>query len=201
MSHPTLSSGIKITYSHNFLSWLRTENLSLALTTYQSSRLMLVGVNNQGTFSGFERIFNRAMGFYAAKDSERLYLSSRYQLWQLDNVLNPGQLYNNYDKLYIPRIGYTTGDIDIHDIAVDSQWQIIFVSTLFNCLATVSDKHSCTPLWKPSFISKFINEDRCHLNGLAMVDGKPGYATACSQSDVVGGWREKEGQGMCHRYS
>ncbi|MEO1374142.1 MAG: TIGR03032 family protein [Cyanobacteria bacterium J06635_10] len=186
---------IEVTHSRNFISWLQQQQISIALTTYQSSRLMLIGINDEGTFSGFERIFDRAMGLYATPD--RLYLSSRYQLWQLDNITTPGELYNGYDKLYVPRIGYTTGDLDIHDIAVDNSGQVIFVSTLLNCLATVSQKNSCTPLWKPPFISKVINEDRCHLNGLAMRDGKPAYVTACSQSDVVDGWREKRRDGGC----
>ncbi|VEP18489.1 TPR domain protein component of TonB system (fragment) [Hyella patelloides LEGE 07179] len=197
MSNPNPSLKIQVSHSRNFLSWLSDQQISLALTTYQSSRLMLVGVNPQGQFSGFERIFDRAMGLYVTPDSQRLYLASRYQLWQLNNVLSPGQLHNHYDKLYVPRIGYTTGDLDLHDLAVDSQGRIIFVSTVLNCLATVSHQHSCLPLWKPSFISKVINEDRCHLNGLAMVEGKPAYVTACSQSDVVGGWREKRKTGGC----
>lgn len=191
------SSGIQITHSRNFLSWLAQHNISLALTTYQSSRLMLVGTTTEGTFSGFERIFNRAMGLCTTADGERIYLASRYQLWQLDNVLKPGQLHNSHDKLYIPRIGYTTGDIDTHDVVLDDRGRVLFISTLFNCIATTSDKHSCQPLWKPPFISKVINEDRCHLNGLAMVAGEAKYVTACSQSDVVGGWREKRGNGGC----
>lgn len=191
------SSGIGINCSRNFISWLRQYDLSLAVTTYQTSRLMLIGADEAGKFSGFERIFNRAMGLYATPDSERIYLAAKYQLWQLDNVLPPGQLHENYDRLYIPRVGYTTGDIDTHDVAIDREGNIVFVSTLFNCLATVSDKHSCRPLWKPAFISKVINEDRCHLNGLAMVEGKPKYVTACSKSDVVGGWREKRINGGC----
>ena len=171
-----------------FLDWLQGQKFSLALTTYQSSRLILLGVNSEGRLSGFERIFDRAMGLYAT--SERLYLSSKYQVWQLDNVLSPGQLYDGYDKLYVPRLGYTTGDLDIHDLTVDRTGQLVFVSTLLNCLATVSQRHSCLPLWKPPFISQIVNEDRCHLNGLAMVEGEPGYVTAVSQSDVVDGWRE-----------
>jgi uncharacterized protein (TIGR03032 family) len=114
---------------------------------------------------------------------------------ELDNVLESGKLYQEYDKLYIPRIGYSTGDIDIHDIAIDKNNQIIFISTLFNRIATVSDRHSCKPLWKPGFISQYINEDRCHLNGLAMVGGEAKYVTASSQSDVVDGWRDRRQNG------
>ncbi|MHC5731640.1 MAG: DUF4915 domain-containing protein, partial [Nostoc sp.] len=115
------------------IDWLQSQQISLAFSTYQSSRLMLLGVNTYGQLSGFERVFDRAMGLYATP--ERIYLSSRSQLWQLDNVLTPGQLYDGYDKLYIPRIAYTTGDLDIHDLAVETDNErIVFISTILNCL-------------------------------------------------------------------
>ncbi len=179
--------------SREFPQWLAQQNISLALTTYQTGQLFFLGVNESGQLSGYQRLYDRAMGLHATP--ERLYLSCKYQLWQLDNALEPGQLYQNHDKLYIPRIGYTTGDLDIHDVAIDRDGKIIFVSTLLNCLATVSHYKSCQPLWKPSFISRIINEDRCHLNGLAMVDGSPGYVTACSRSDLVDGWRDQRVDG------
>jgi predicted O-linked N-acetylglucosamine transferase (SPINDLY family) len=40
-------------------------------------------------------------------------------------------------------------------------------------------------------------EDRCHLNGLAMIDGQPAYMTAVSRSDVAAGWRERRHAGGC----
>ncbi|WP_445635254.1 protein O-GlcNAc transferase [Nostoc sp. DSM 114161] len=182
--------------SRHFIDWLQIQQISLAFTTYQSSRLMLLGTNARGELSGFERFFDRAMGLFATQ--ERIYLSSRFQLWQLDNVLALGQLYDGYDKLYIPRIAYTTGDLDIHDLVVETDNQrIVFISTILNCVATVSDRHSCIPLWKPKFISSLVNEDRCHLNGLALVDGKPRYVTLCGESDVVDGWRDKRQGGGC----
>lgn len=181
--------------SRHLPEWLIEQQISLALTTYQSSRLILLGTGPDGRISGFERLFDRAMGLFA--NSERLYLSSKYQIWQFDNVLQSGQQYNGYDALYVPRIGYTTGDLDIHDLIVDQSGRLVFVSTLLNSLATVSRHHSCTPLWHPPFISQIINEDRCHLNGLAMVDGEPRYVTACSQSDIIDGWRDKRRTGGC----
>ena len=188
---------VQIIASRNFIDWMQASQISLAFTTYQSSRLMLLGIDAQGKMSGIERIFDRAMGLYTTPS--RLYLASRYQLWQLDNVLGAGELYNNYyDKVYVPRIAYTTGDLDVHDLALSTDSnQPVFISTLLNCLATTSDSYSCTPLWKPAFISSIINEDRCHLNGLAMVEGKPRYVTACSQSDTIDGWRDKRQKGGC----
>jgi protein O-GlcNAc transferase len=179
--------------SRQFLDWLTAEKISLACTTYQTSRLILIGANPEGRFSGFERLFDRAMGLYATP--ERLYMSAKSQLWQLDNILSPGQLYNGYDKLYVPRIGHTTGDLDIHDVALNSAGEVIFISTLLNCLATLSERHSCAPLWKPKFISKIVTEDRCHLNGLAVVDGQPRFVTACSRSDIIDGWRSSRRDG------
>jgi uncharacterized protein (TIGR03032 family) len=185
---------LQIVCSRQLIDWLVQERLSFAFTTYQTRRLCFIGVQDQ-RIAGFERLFDRAMGLCATE--HQLYLSTKYQIWQLENALAPGQLHRGYDRLYVPRIGYTTGDLDIHDLVVDRTGRIVFVSSLLNCLATISPHNSCTPLWKPPFISKVLNEDRCHLNGLAMVDGQPHYVTAISQSDVVDGWRDKRRDGGC----
>ncbi len=114
------------------------------------------------------------MGLYATPD--RLYLSSRYNLWQVNHIVTLEQLYKGYDKLYLTRIGYTISDLNIHDIAVNNIQEVIFVSSLLNCLATVREKNSCI-LWKPPFISKVINQHRSHLNRLALGEGKTTYVT------------------------
>lgn len=74
---------------------------------------------------------------------------------------------------------------------------MIFVNTLFSCLATVSDRYSFIPLWQPPFISRLAAEGRCHLNGLAMEQGQPRYVTAVSRTDVADGWREHRQSGGC----
>ncbi len=38
-------------------------------------------------------------------------------------------------------------------------------------------------------------EDRCHLNGLAMVDGKPAFLTALGATDAPEGWRANKKDG------
>jgi uncharacterized protein (TIGR03032 family) len=148
-------------------------------------------------------------------------MSSLYQLWRLENALEPGQIADGYDAVYVPQVGYITGDLDIHDVVLveppqppllrgDQQVEpqvpslnngrlggVVFVNTLFSCLATISETKSFVPFWKPPFISKLAAEDRCHLNGLAMRDGQPRYVTAVSQSDVADGWRDKRKDGGC----
>jgi len=61
----------------NFPSWLISQQIRLACTTYQTSRLMLIGaVPETNRISAFWRIFDRAIGLFCTP--ERLYLSSKY---------------------------------------------------------------------------------------------------------------------------
>ena len=153
----------------------------------------MIGLQPDGRLSIFERTFSRCMGLSA--DDQTIWMSSLYQLWRLENVLDAGQIHDGYDRLYVPQVGYTTGDIDIHDVAVDGQGRAVFVNTLFSCLATISETHSFAPIWHPPFVSKLCAEERCHLNGLAMVDGKPRYVTAVGATDAPDAWRDQRRDG------
>jgi uncharacterized protein (TIGR03032 family) len=189
---PTPDAGtpkLELLPSRQFPNWLAERNLSLAFTTYQSGKLFRVGVQPNGRLSIFERSFNRAMGLWASP--ETLYLSTLFQLWRFDNALEPSQAYQGYDRLYVPQTAWTTGDLDIHDVAQDAKGRVVFVNTLFGCLAMPSEAESFVPLWRPPFVSRLAAEDRCHLNGLALRDGRPAYVTAVSRSDVADGWRDR----------
>jgi uncharacterized protein (TIGR03032 family) len=183
----------EITSSRQFPEWMAEQRLSLAFTTYQAGKLFLIGLNSNGRLSVFERTFNRCMGL--AGDGQTLWMSTLYQLWRLENALAPGQTAEGYDRFYIPRTAYTTGDLDIHDIGIGTDGKPVFIATLFGCVATLSETHSIRPLWKPPFISRLAAEDRCHLNGLAMADGVPRFVSAVSKTDVADGWREKRRDG------
>ncbi len=185
---------LEISGSRQLTSWMFEQKISFCFTTYQTGKFFLIGLQPDGKLSIFERTFNRCMGLYSP-NADTIYMSSLYQLWRFENALQPGQLHENYDRLYVPQMAYTTGDLDVHDIVVDDQGRIVFVNTLFSCLATTSDTHSFEPLWKPPFISKLAAEDRCHLNGLALRDGKPRYVTAVSESDANEGWRDHRQEG------
>ena len=186
---------VALTASRQFTAWLAEKRLSLAFTTYQVGKLFLIGLQPNGRLSIFERTFSRCMGLCA--DDTGLWMTSLYQLWRFENALPPGQAHDGYDRLYVPRVGYTTGDLDIHDVAVGADGRVVFVNTLFSCLATTSARASFRPVWRPPFISKLAAEDRCHLNGLAMEDGSPRYVTAVSRSDVADGWRDRRDDGGC----
>src|SRR5438874_928643 len=180
--------------SRQFASWLREQRVSIAFTTYQAGKLFLIGLQDDGRLSVFERTFDRCMGLCAA-DSQTLWMSSVYQLWRFENAVPPGETANGYDRLYVPQLAYTTGDVDAHDIALNKDQQPVFVNTLFSCLAAPSETHSFRVLWKPKFINKLAAEDRCHLNGLAMENGEPRFVTAVSTNDIHEGWREHRRDG------
>lgn len=181
--------------SRQLTAWMSEMGISLAFTTYQTGKLFLVGLQPDDRLSIFERTFNRCMGLTAAGDT--LYMSSLYQLWRFTNALDAGQDADGYDKVFVPVNGHTTGDLDIHDVAVMNDGRVVFVNTLFSCLATLGDDASFVPLWQPPFISKLAAEDRCHMNGLAMENGEPRYVTAVAQSDVADGWRDQRRDGGC----
>jgi uncharacterized protein (TIGR03032 family) len=184
---------LEITGSRQFTSWLHEQQLSLAFTTYQSGKLFLIGMREDGRMSVFERTFNRCMGLCG--DGQTLYMSTLYQLWRFENALDSTEKHDGYDRLYVPRLAWTTGDVDAHDVAVDSSGRVLFVNTLFSCLATVSERYSFVPVWHPPFVTRLAAEDRCHLNGLALENGEPAYVTAVARGDAHEAWRDHRHDG------
>ena len=183
-----------ISASRDFAGWLADQKVSLAFTTYQTGKLFLVGQRG-GQPSIFERTFNRAMGLWG--DGQTMWMSSLYQLNRFENALRPGELHEGYDRLYIPRATHTTGDLDVHDVAVEASGRLLFLCSKFSCIATISDRHSFSPLWRPPFVSKLAPEDRCHLNGLALEGGRARYVTVVGRTDALEGWRARRRDGGC----
>lgn len=184
-----------ISCSRGLADWLAVNDVSFALTSYQSGRLYLVGHQEGSVVSFHERRFERAMG--VTGDAQRLFLATHFQIWRMENILAPGQRIDQFDANYVPRNAHTTGDVDMHEIGVEATGRVIFVNTKYSCLATPSVTHSFKPVWKPPFISRLAPEDRCHLNGLAMHEGAARYVTAVCRSDIVTGWRDRRAEGGC----
>ncbi|MGQ0503166.1 MAG: TIGR03032 family protein [Panacagrimonas sp.] len=194
-STPTPPLALSIDSSRHFPAWLAEQRLSLAVSCYQSGKLFLIGLKPDGQLSIFERTFNRCMGLWT--DTQTLWLASAFQLWRLENAVAPGADDAGFDRLFVPRTGHTTGDVDVHDLAVDADGRLVFISTLFSCLGTLSERRNFEPLWRPPFVSELAAEDRCHLNGLALENGRARYATACSTTDTADGWRDRRRDGGC----
>src|SRR5262249_19865549 len=94
------------------------------------------------------------------------------------------------------RPSHVPGDIGVHEMAWagDELW---IVNTRFSCLCTLDPDYSFVPRWRPPFLTALAAEDRCHLNGLAIVEGWPKYVTALGETDTADGWRPGKPHGGC----
>lgn len=192
---PADASAVEYSLSPGLVSLLARQNLSIAFTSYQSNLLYMLGVLPSGGAHLHQSAMVKPMGL-AGNGKGRLVLAAGFQVIEFENVLAGHERINDtFDACFLPRMTHLTGDLDAHDVGVDRQGRIVFVNTRFNCLATVSRRHSFEMLWRPPFISKLVGEDRCHLNGLAMADGRPAYVTAVSRSDTIDGWRDRRADG------
>ena len=187
--------------AHPLAAWLRQHNVSLAFSTYRANRLIFVGRDDDDRLKLHERLFDRPMGLYVQHHNHghSLWMAGRSQVWRLDNLLPDGQHHDGGDRLYVPMASFTTGEVNSHEIVLvpDTQGidQPLFVNTAFSCLAALQPGSSFVPTWQPPFISKLTPDDRCHLNGVALVDGVPTWATACGTTDSPAGWRDARAGG------
>jgi uncharacterized protein (TIGR03032 family) len=191
------AKGPLLLLSTRFAEWLARADVCIALTTYQAGRLFFIGRKPDGGVRAHERMIEQCQGLWT--DGQTLWTSGLWTLWRFENALRPGaRTPSGADRKFVPREGRVTGRTDIHDIgiaSIDGVRQPVFVNTLFSCLATISDRASFRPVWRPKFISALAPEDRCHLNGLAMDGERPAFVSAVSSSDVADGWRERRRDG------
>lgn len=181
--------------SSGLQKWLFQQNVSLLFSSYQSGILYSLGLNPNGSLHLHQAGIPRPMGI-AYQGDGKLTLAAESAIISFENILTTEQRINQlFDACFVPRRMHITGHLDSHDVGITADGEVIFVNTRFNCLATLAARHSFTPVWKPDFISKIIDEDRCHLNGLAMKDGQPAYVTAISRSNAIDGWRDRRSDG------
>ncbi len=186
---------VEYSLSGGMAALLARQKISIAFTSYQSNLLYMLGVLPNGGPHLHQSAMVKPMGL-ALDGKGGLVLAAGFQILELANVLQPHERINQtFDSCFMPRTIHVTGELDAHDIGVETDGRLVFVNTRFNCLATVSARHSFEMLWKPSFITSLVGEDRCHLNGLAMADGRPAYVTAVSRSNTVDGWRDRRDTG------
>ena len=171
------------------MGWLGEQNISLVLSTYRANRLLFIGVGLDGQLKIHERLFDRPMGLFNTEQS--LWMAGRSHLWRFDNLLNEGQTYEGADRLYAPAASFLTGEVNAHELVVLENTKPLFVNTVFSCLAELETGLSFKPVWQPPFIDALVPEDRCHLNGLALHNGSPIWATACCSDNAPTSWRQQ----------
>ncbi len=186
---------VQYSISGGLAAWLGQHKLSIAASSYQSGLLYLIGRNAGGGINVHQTALAKPMGLATVGETGFL-LSADFQILRFENTLRPGQAVNDqFDACYVPRVVHVTGRLDAHDVGLGPDDLPIFVNTRFNCLARPSARHSFEPVWRPPFVSSIVDEDRCHLNGLAMEGTRPRYVTAVSRSDTIDGWRDRRADG------
>jgi uncharacterized protein (TIGR03032 family) len=162
--------------------------VSLLVSTYQAGKVVAVGVA-AGELTLSYHNFERAMGLAVKTDARAV--AARAQVWFLRTAPDlaarvdpPGR----HDACFLTRSSHFTGEVQAHELAWagDDLW---LVNTAFSCLCTLDGAHSFVPRWRPPFVSALAAEDRCHLNGMALADGRPKYVTALAETDAPQGWR------------
>jgi uncharacterized protein (TIGR03032 family) len=185
------SRAVEHEYTLNWGPILGELRASLLISTYQAGKVVVVSRGSPGDESGIRlsgHNFEKAMGLAVAPG--RLAVVARSVVWILRDApaiaprLDPP---GTHDACFLTRAALFTGAINGHEAAWAHE-ELWVVNTLFSCLCTLDDQHSFVPRWRPRFISRYAPEDRCHLNSMAMDEGKPRYVTAFGATDAPDGW-------------
>src|SRR4051812_19428562 len=185
----------RYTQTDGFVELLHRLGASLLVSTYQANKLLALRAG--GGVSTLVRTFDKPMGLAAA--GGRLALGMRTEVWFFRNApdiaprVEPAGL---HDACFVPRSAHVTGDIAVHELAWAGE-ELWVVNTRFSCLCTLHPDYSFVPRWRPPFVTAFTADDRCHLNGLAIVAGRPRYVTALGEIDTANGWRGNKSRGGC----
>lgn len=181
-------------YSPQIPELLQSLNCSIAISTYQAGKLVFISAKDNNSLVQLPRHFDKPMGIAHQPEKDKLALACRDEVQVFSNS---GQLANHYpkapnkyDALYMPRVTYHTGQIDVHDLSFGVNDKLFAVNTLFSCIAEINDDYNFTPYWQPPFIDKLSSEDRCHLNGMAMQNGLPKYVSAFGTGNTPQSWRD-----------
>jgi uncharacterized protein (TIGR03032 family) len=167
---------------------------SLLVSTYQTGRVVVVRADG-GALNTHFRAFPSPMGIAVGRRG--LAIGTQRAVWEYRNQPEVGRRLEpagKHDACFVPRAAHVTGDIRVHELAFagDELW---VVNTRFSCLCVLDREHSFVPRWRPPFVTALAPDDRCHLNGLAVVDGEPRYATALGATDSAAGWRDDKAAG------
>ena len=167
--------------------------LSVLISTYQTGHLVVVAARQGRLVLTFHQ-FQRAMGI--AVKPGTIAVCTRKEVWFLRDApdiaakLQPAGL---HDACFLARTSHFTGDIEAHECAwIGGEFWI--VNTLFSCLAVLDPHYSFAPRWRPPFISALLPEDRCHLNGLAVVDGQVRYVDGVGGNGYAGRLADRQAQ-------
>lgn len=212
--HTTPPPPFACQYSPQLPELLLQLNCSIALSTYQAGKLVFISPLDEHKLTQLPRTFDKPMGIAFDETSNRMALACREEVKVFQNSAELAIHYpkapGKYDAMFVPRVTYHTGPIDMHDLSFGETRKeleareaagisfspstetngLFAVNTMFNSIVEIDDKYSFRPIWMPPQFDRLVGQDCCHLNGMAMVNGRPKYATAFGVGREYGSWRE-----------
>lgn len=193
VTRPSSGTAFASQHSSTFAQLLEQARASVVISTYKSGNVIFARARD-GMVNTHVLRFDRPMGMAAR--GPRLAIGTGQAIetfWNQPSLASQVDPDGRHDAIYLPRSVTFTGDVAIHEMDYDADGTLWFVNTRFSCLARQDLVHSFEAAWTPPWITGLAAEDRCHLNGLAMVDGRPTYVTALARTDEPNGWRELKG--------
>lgn len=185
-------SPLRSVHTASFPALLNDLRSSVAVTTYQAGRLVLLRACGDMLNTHFE-LLPMPMGL--AAHGGQLAVGTKAQVrWYRNSPSAARRRAEGCDACFIPGLTHFTGNISIHEVAWAGN-ELWAVNTRFSCLCTFDVHHSFIPRWRPPFVSAYAPEDRCHLNGIGVRGSQVRYATCLGLTDEAGGWRENKARG------
>jgi uncharacterized protein (TIGR03032 family) len=183
-------------HTSNFPRLLRRLGISLVVSTYQAGKLIFIRADGDELNTHFRPFFS-PMGVAFQPETGRLAIGAKHEVWEFRNqpeVAPKLEPRGRCDAAFMPRLTHHSGDIRIHEIGYVGR-ELWAVNTRFSCLCTFDGEHSFVPRWRPRFIGALAPEDRCHLNGMAIVEERVKFLTCLGATDTAGGWRVNKRDG------
>jgi uncharacterized protein (TIGR03032 family) len=188
-------------------AFFNRNNISLLVTAYKSNLIFAFGGTDDGRAGAFYTEFPHPMAISLSPrtDCQEVWVACQSHLVRCADA---GGIYNeggpesggggDFTTTLVPRTLHAIGKQDVHGIYALDPVNPYFLSTKYSALCrlnTSTPEVTTEVVWKPEFITELRPEDRCHLNAICFVEGKPKYACCVCESDAHDGWRDHRAAG------
>ena len=122
-------------YSAQVPELLLKLNCTIAISTYQAGKLIFLSPKDENSLIQLPRTFEKPMGIAENIKKDKSALAAKDEIIVFANSKELAHHYpkspGRYDALYMPRVTYHTGPLDIHDLSFGKEEKLYAVNTLF----------------------------------------------------------------------
>ncbi|MFN5463824.1 MAG: DUF4915 domain-containing protein [Cyanobacteriota bacterium] len=179
--------------SDSFLSCI-PKNVALAVSTYTSGHVYLISPDRQHGHISLALQLELPSGITACGDTisvasiDRIDTFTQAHLSTLLSTNINTDLFSDQNTLRLVRSAHT-GKVLCHEIYAVTNNEMFFINTRYSAISVVRGDDIEQAFWAPPFITHWIDEDLCHLNGLGILNNKPSVTTCLAGSNFSRGWR------------